>query len=157
MTRRGAHEPEHRRGGHPVGPHPDGARWLSVLNETGFLGRFIPDWARIVGQMQFDTYHVFTVDEHTIEAIRVLNAMERGELSEVAPVASELVEHLQSRRALYLAMLLHDIAKGRGGDHSEIGAEIALKVGPELGLSAEETETVSWLVLHPLLLSGGAL
>ena len=58
-------EPDH----HRASQHPDGARWLSILNETGFLGRFIPDWARIVGQMQFDTYHVFTVDEHTIEAI----------------------------------------------------------------------------------------
>jgi [protein-PII] uridylyltransferase len=142
--------------GHRASPHPDGARWLSILNEAGFLGRFIPDWARIVGQMQFDTYHVFTVDEHTIEAIRILNTLERGELAEVAPIASGLVDHLQSRRALYLAMLLHDIAKGRGGDHSEIGAEIALKVGPELGLTAEETETVSWLVLHHLLLSGVA-
>jgi [protein-PII] uridylyltransferase len=145
-------EPDH----HRASPHPDGARWLSIMNEAGFLGRFIPDWARIVGQMQFDTYHVFTVDEHTIEAIRVLNTLERGELAEVAPVATGLVDHLQSRRALYLAMLLHDIAKGRGGDHSAIGAEIALKVGPELGLSAEETETVSWLVLHHLLLSGVA-
>ncbi len=71
-------EPDHHRGSQ----HPDGARWLSILNETGFLGRFIPDWARIVGQMQFDTYHVFTVDEHTIEAIRVLNTLERGELAE---------------------------------------------------------------------------
>ena len=142
-------EPDH----HRASPHPDGARWLSIMNETGFLGRFIPDWARIVGQMQFDTYHVFTVDEHTIEAVRVLNMMERGELAEIAPVASSLVDHLQSRRALYLAMLLHDIAKGRGGDHSELGAEVALKVGPALGLSAEETETVSWLVLHHLLLS----
>ena len=142
--------------GHRASPHPDGARWLSILNEAGFLGRFIPDWARIVGQMQFDTYHVFTVDEHTIEAIRILNTLERGELAEVAPIATGLVDHLQSRRALYLAMLLHDIAKGRGGDHSEIGAEIALKVGPGLGLSAEETETVSWLVLHHLLLSGVA-
>jgi [protein-PII] uridylyltransferase len=131
----------------------DGAKWLSILNETGFLGRFIPDWARIVGQMQFDTYHVFTVDEHTIEAVRVLNALERGELTDVAPVSSGLVEDLQSRRALYVAMLLHDIAKGRGGDHSEIGAELALDVGPVLGLAAEETETVSWLVLHHLLLS----
>ncbi len=61
--------------------HADGARWLAVLNETGFLGRYLPDWARIVGQMQFDTYHVFTVDEHTIEAIRVLNLLERGELA----------------------------------------------------------------------------
>ena len=131
----------------------DGARWLSTLNETGFLGRYLPDWARIVGQMQFDTYHVFTVDEHTIEAIRVLNALERGELDEVAPIAAGLVEDLQSRRALYVAMLLHDIAKGRGGDHSELGAEIALEVGPQLGLSGEATETVSWLVLHHLLLS----
>src|SRR5215469_7387724 len=145
-------EPDH----HRASQHPDGARWLSILNETGFISRFIPDWARIVGQMQFDTYHVFTVDEHTIEAIRVLNMLERGELAEIAPVASGLVDHLQSRRALYLAMLLHDIAKGRGGDHSEIGAEIALKVGPTLGLSAEETETVSWLVLHHLLLSAVA-
>jgi [protein-PII] uridylyltransferase len=131
----------------------DGARWLTVLNETGFLGRYLPDWARIVGQMQFDTYHVFTVDEHTIEAIRILNSLERGELAEVAPIASGLVEHLHSRRSLYVATLLHDIAKGRGGDHSELGAELALEVGPALGLTAEETESVSWLVLHHLLLS----
>jgi [protein-PII] uridylyltransferase len=133
--------------------HADGANWLTIMNETGLLGRLLPDWARIVGQMQFDTYHVFTVDEHTIEAVRVLNMLERGDLHEVAPVASGLVDHLQSRRALYVAMLLHDIAKGRGGDHSELGAEVALTVGPALGLSAEETEMVSWLVLHHLLLS----
>jgi [protein-PII] uridylyltransferase len=132
---------------------PSGARWLAVLNETGFLGRYLPDWARIVGQMQFDTYHVYTVDEHTIEAIRVLNLLEAGDLAEVAPVATGLMDHVQSRRSLYVAMLLHDIAKGRGGDHSEIGAELALEVGPALGLSAEETEMASWLVLHHLLLS----
>ena len=131
----------------------DGARWLTIMNESGILGRLLPDWARIVGQMQFDSYHVFTVDEHTVEAIRVLNMLERDELAEIAPVASGLMDHLQSRRALYVATLLHDIAKGRGGDHSEIGAGIALGVGPALGLSAEETEMVSWLVLHHLLLS----
>ncbi len=131
----------------------DGAQWMKILNESGILGRMLPDWARIVGQMQFDTYHIFTVDEHTIEAIRVLNTLERGELAEVAPVASSLVDHLQSRRALYVAMLLHDICKGRGGDHSELGAELALEIGPTLGLSAEETEMASWLVLHHLLLS----
>ena len=130
-----------------------GAKWLTVLNECGFLGRYIPDWARIVGQMQFDTYHVFTVDEHTIEAVRILNQLERGDLAEVAPIATGLCEDLQSRRSLYSAMLLHDIAKGRGGDHSELGAELALQLGPMIGLSAEETETVSWLVLHHLLLS----
>jgi [protein-PII] uridylyltransferase len=139
--------------GTQAAPRHDGARWLGILNETGILGRFIPDWSRIVGQMQFDTYHVFTVDEHTIEAVKVLNALEAGTLVQVAPIASSLIPQVQSRRALYTAMLLHDIAKGRGGDHSEIGAEIAATLCPRLGLSAEETETVSWLVLHHLLLS----
>ena len=146
--------PDHSRGDHGRGSgRPDGADWITVMNETGFLGRYIPDWARIVGQMQFDTYHVFTVDEHTIEAVRILNQLEGGDLLDVAPVATGLVDHLQSRRALYVAMLLHDIAKGRGGDHSQLGAEIAQQLGPALGLSAEETEMVSWLVLHHLLLS----
>jgi [protein-PII] uridylyltransferase len=131
----------------------DAALWLRLLNETGFLSRFLPEWARIVGLMQFDTYHVFTVDEHTIEVIDVLQQLERGELAEIAPVASEIIGHVQSRRALYVAALLHDIAKGRGGDHSELGARIAQEVCPRLGLSPEETETVSWLVLHHLLLS----
>jgi len=132
---------------------PDGAKWLDILNESGIIGRLLPDWARVVGQMQFDTYHIFTVDEHTIEAVRILNTLERGKLADIAPVASGLIEDLQSRRALYMAMLLHDVAKGRGGDHSILGAEVAMQVGPQLGLSAEETETVSWLVLHHLLLS----
>jgi [protein-PII] uridylyltransferase len=131
----------------------DSKRWLSVLNETGVLSRFVPDWARIVGLMQFDTYHVFTVEEHTLEAIGVLNQLDREELAQVAPVASEVIGQLQSRRALYVAMLLHDIAKGRGGDHSELGAQIALEICPRLGLTPEETETVSWLVLNHLLIS----
>ncbi|MCC7284503.1 MAG: [protein-PII] uridylyltransferase [Acetobacteraceae bacterium] len=139
--------------GAAAGHRADGADWLRVMNETGLLGRFIPDWGRIIGQMQFDTYHLFTVDEHTIEAIAVLNRLERGELDAIAPVSASLIGQLQSRRALYAAMLLHDIAKGRGGDHSELGAEIASQLGPRLGLSAEETETASWLVLNHLVLS----
>ncbi len=131
----------------------DSARWLGLLNETGVLGRYLPDWRRIVGQMQFDTYHVYTVDVHTVHAVRVLNTIEAGELKEIAPVATDLIDQVQSRRALYVALLLHDIAKGRGGDHSVLGAEIALYVGPALGLSAEETEMVSWLVLHHLMLT----
>ncbi len=134
-------------------PWHSGARWLHVLNETGLLGRLIPAWSRIVGQMQFDTYHVFTVDEHIIEAVRILGTLEAGLLQGETPVANELVEDLQSRRALYVATLLHDIAKGSGGDHSELGSEMALELCPALGLSAEETETVSWLILHHLLLS----
>src|SRR5580693_4856507 len=153
--------PEKRRPGDRPGErvptnHPDGAKWLTILNETGFLGRYLPDWGRIVGQMQFDTYHIFTVDEHTIEAVKILNSMERGELMQIAPVASELIEQIESRRALYMAMILHDICNGRGGDHSELGADLALELCPALGMTAEETETVSWLVLHHLLLSGTA-
>ncbi|MDD2795097.1 [protein-PII] uridylyltransferase [Acidocella sp.] len=131
----------------------DSARWLGLLNDTGVLGRYLPDWRRIVGQMQFDTYHVYTVDVHTVHAIKVLNTIEAGELKEIAPVATDLIDQVQSRRALYVALMLHDIAKGRGGDHSVLGAEIALYVGPALGLSAEETEMVSWLVLHHLMLT----
>ncbi|ACI50097.1 UTP-GlnB uridylyltransferase, GlnD [Gluconacetobacter diazotrophicus PA1 5] len=129
------------------------AYWLHILNETGIMGRLMPDWSRIVGQMQFDTYHVFTVDEHTIEAIRIFGRIEHGAMADEIPQAYDLARNLQSRRALYMAILLHDIAKGRGGDHSELGSEIALDVCPEMGLTGEETETVSWLVLHHLLLS----
>ncbi|MBV1836236.1 [protein-PII] uridylyltransferase [Acetobacter estunensis] len=132
---------------------PDYVHWLRVLNETGLWGALIPDWSRIVGQMQFDTYHIFTVDEHTIEALRILRCVEDGTMADEIPVAYELARNLQSRRALYMAVMMHDIAKGRGGDHSELGSELALELCPRLGLSGEETETVSWLVLQHLLLS----
>ncbi|PZW45651.1 UTP--GlnB (protein PII) uridylyltransferase GlnD [Humitalea rosea] len=131
----------------------DSARSMRMLNSFAFLPRFLPEWARIVGLMQFDTYHVYTVEEHTLHAVGVLDSMERGELGEIAPVASELIGQIQSKRALHVAMLLHDIAKGRGGDHSELGAGMAQEICPRLGLTPEETETVSWLVLHHLLIS----
>lgn len=133
--------------------HLDHVHWLRVLNETGLWGALIPEWSRIVGQMQFDTYHIFTVDEHTIEAIRILRCVENGTMADEIPVAYELARDLQSRRALYMAVMMHDIAKGRGGDHSQIGSDLALELCPRLGLSGEETETVSWLVLQHLLLS----
>src|ERR1700726_2947034 len=110
---------------------------LRRMNEAGVFGRFIPDFGRVVAQMQYDMYHVYTVDEHTLFAIGILNQIERGLLQEELPLASELIPTIVSRRALYLAVLLHDIAKGRGGDHSEIGEQIALKLGPRLGLSAD--------------------
>ncbi|NLI26759.1 MAG: [protein-PII] uridylyltransferase [Acetobacter sp.] len=132
---------------------PGPAHWMHILNETGLLGAFIPDWSRIVGQMQFDTYHIFTVDEHTIEAIRILSQVEHNRMADEIPVAYDIARDLHSRRALYMAVLMHDIAKGRGGDHSELGSELALELCPRLGMSGEETETVSWLVLQHLLLS----
>jgi [protein-PII] uridylyltransferase len=126
---------------------------LTRMNEAGVFGRFLPDFGRVVGQTQHDMYHVFTVDEHTIQAIGLLASIERGEQRREHPVASELLPTIGSRRALYVAVLLHDIAKGRGGNHSELGAEVARKVCPTLGLSEEETETVEWLVRHHLAMS----
>src|SRR5712672_3680478 len=129
---------------------------LRRMNEAGVFGRFIPDFGRVVAQMQYDMYHVYTVDEHTLFAIGILHKIESGLLEEELPLATQLMETIVSRRALYLAVLLHDIAKGRGGDHSEIGERIALELGPRLGLSGEETETVAWLVRWHLLMSSTA-
>jgi len=128
-------------------------RWM---NEAGVFGRFVPDFGRVVAQMQFDMYHHYTVDEHSIRAIGLLAAIDRGELKQDHPVSTAIIKQIASRRVLYVAVLLHDIAKGRGGDHSEIGAEIALKLGPRFGLDPAETETVSWLVRYHLLLSSTA-
>ena len=131
----------------------DPEKALRRLNEAGIFGRFIPDFGRVVAQMQYDMYHVYTVDEHTIRAIGILHGIETGALKDDHPVATSVIGEVQSRQALYLAVLLHDIAKGRDGDHSEIGARIARKLGPRLGLSDWETETVSWLVLYHLMMS----
>jgi [protein-PII] uridylyltransferase len=129
-------------------------RWM---NEAGVFGRFVPDFGRVVAQMQFDMYHHYTVDEHSIRAIGLLAAIERGELKQDHPLSTVIMNRqIASRRVLYVAVLLHDIAKGRGGDHSELGAEIALKLGPRFGLDAAETETVAWLVRYHLLLSSTA-
>ncbi|MFL6795460.1 MAG: [protein-PII] uridylyltransferase, partial [Sphingomicrobium sp.] len=128
-------------------------RWM---NEAGVFGRFVPDFGRVVAQMQFDMYHHYTVDEHSIRAIGLLAAIERGDLKTEHPLSSAIIRQIGSRRLLYVAVLLHDIAKGRGGDHSVIGAEIALKLGPRFGLDAAESETVSWLVRYHLLMSSTA-
>ena len=129
---------------------------LRRLNEAGVFGRFIPDFGRVVAQTQHDMYHTYTVDEHTIRAIGILARIESGELKDDHPLASEVVHKILSRPVLYLAVLLHDIAKGRGGDHSVLGADVAMQLGPRLGLSAAETETVAWLVRFHLAMSGTA-
>ncbi len=126
---------------------------LRRLNEAGVFGRYLPDFGRVVAQMQHDMYHVYTVDEHSIRAIGMLAKLESGELTEDHPLASEVIPRIVSRRVLYLSVLLHDIAKGRGGDHSVLGADVAKRVGPLLGFTPEETETVAWLVLRHLDLS----
>ena len=129
---------------------------LRRMNEAGVFGRFMTDFGRVVAQMQYDMYHVYTTDEHTIRAIGILNRIERGELADDHPLSTEVIHKVLSREVLYVALLLHDIAKGRGGDHSVIGAEVAEKVCPRLGLTPEQTDTVAWLVRYHLLMSNTA-
>ena len=128
-------------------------RWM---NESTVFGRFIPDFRRVVAQMQFDMYHHYTVDEHSIRAIGLLAEIESGELKEDHPLSTVIMRQIVSRRVLFVATLLHDIAKGRGGDHSVLGEEVAKNLCPRLGLNPAETETVAWLVRYHLLMSATA-
>ncbi|GEO13888.1 [protein-PII] uridylyltransferase [Microvirga aerophila] len=129
---------------------------LRRMNEAGVLGRFIPEFGRIVAMMQFNMYHHYTVDEHLIRSIGVLTEIEAGHLGNEHPLANQIFGTIRNRRALYVAVFLHDIAKGRPQDHSEAGTVIARKLGPRFGLSEAETHTVAWLVEHHLLMSNTA-
>ena len=126
---------------------------LRRLNEADVLGRFIPDFGRIVALMQFNMYHHYTVDEHLIRAVGWLAKIDRGELKEEHPLSYEIMPKVKMRRALYVAAFLHDIAKGRPESHSVAGEKVARKLCPRLGLTEAETEMVAWLVRHHLLMS----
>ncbi len=121
---------------------------LRRMREVGLLGKFLPDFARVVGQMQFDMFHIYTVDEHILRAVGILHDLERGAYAESIPIASEVVKMVQSRRVLFLCALCHDIAKGRGGDHAKKGAAISRQLAKRFGFSAAETDIAEWLVLH---------
>jgi [protein-PII] uridylyltransferase len=127
---------------------------LRRMNETGVLGRFIPDFGRIVSMMQFNMYHHYTVDEHLLRCIGVLAEIESGKHAEYG-LANELARTIQPehREMLYVALFLHDIAKGRIEDHSIAGARIARRLCPRFGLSAANTETVAWLIEQHLTMS----
>ncbi|MDE3017301.1 MAG: [protein-PII] uridylyltransferase, partial [Pseudomonadota bacterium] len=129
---------------------------LRRMSEAGVLGRFIPEFGRVIGQTQFNMYHVFTVDEHTLVAIGILHAIENGRLKNELPLTSDVIHRISMRRTLYLALFCHDIAKGRGGDHSDLGRKIVRKLAIRLGFSTDEIETAAWLVQHHLLFSNTA-
>ncbi|WP_106745188.1 [protein-PII] uridylyltransferase [Yoonia maritima] len=133
--------------------HGNPERGLRRMNELGVLDAFIPEFAPIVAMMQFNMYHHYTVDEHTIQCISNLAQIERKELIEELPVASGILERGVNRKVLYVALLLHDIGKGRDEDHSILGAQIARKVAPRLGLSKKDCDTVEWLIRYHLLMS----
>ena len=126
---------------------------LRRMNELGVLAAYIPEFEPIVAMMQFNMYHHYTVDEHTIQCISALSQIERGELVEELPIASRILEEGINRKIIYVALLLHDIGKGRPEDHSVLGARIARSVAPRLGLARDDAETVEWLVRYHLLMS----
>ena len=126
---------------------------LRNMNETGVLGRFIPDFQKVVARVQHDMYHTYTVDEHTINAISILRKIDNGEYESKYGLASKVIKQIVSKKVLYIALFLHDIAKGRGGDHSILGGQVAKNLCPKFGLLSDEVETVIWLVENHLLLS----
>jgi [protein-PII] uridylyltransferase len=125
---------------------------LRLMNEAGVLGRFLPEFGRVVAQMQFNMYHHYTVDEHTLKAIDALSEIEHGWHKEQHPLASEIFAKIINRRALYLAMLLHDTGKGEGDQQIE-GEKSARAAGARLGLPKEEVDLIGWLVRNHLMMS----
>ncbi|MBX3598338.1 MAG: [protein-PII] uridylyltransferase [Rhizobiaceae bacterium] len=127
---------------------------LRRMNEAGLLSKLIPDFGKIVAMMQFSMYHHYTVDEHLIRCIGVLSEIEHGEGASIHPLSHTLMPGLRRyREALYVAVLLHDIAKGRPEDHSDEGARIARRICPHMGLSPADTELIAWLVQNHLVMS----
>lgn len=131
-------------------------RCLRRMNRYGILGRYIPAFGRVMAQMQHDLFHVYTVDEHTLNVLRNLRRFAKPELRHEFPLCSDLFHAFSQPHLLYLAALFHDIAKGRGGDHSELGTVDARRFCRQHGLPPEETELVAWLVAAHLKLSSTA-
>lgn len=126
---------------------------LRSMNEAGVLGKFIPDFGKVVAMMQFNMYHHYTVDEHLIRCMGILRSIDEGSLNSEHPLSSDIIKTVRNKRALYVALFIHDIAKGRPEDHSVMGAKIAKRLCPRLGLSERETALVSWLVQEHLTMS----
>jgi len=128
-------------------------RTLSLMTETGLLGRYIPEYGHIVAQTQFNMYHAYTVDEHTLRAIGTIRDIETGRYKEDHPLSSSLLPQLADKETLYLAMLLHDTGKG-APEGQEVGGEIAARRAcMRLGLADWQVDQVAWLVRHHLVLS----
>ena len=135
---------------------PDAVKALRLMNRYGILGRYIPAFGRIVGQMQHDLFHVYTVDEHILNVVQNLHRFSVVGLAHEFPLCSKLFSSFESPHLLYLGALFHDIAKGRGGDHSTLGETDARKFCKQLELPSEDTELVAWLVQAHLVMSSTA-
>jgi [protein-PII] uridylyltransferase len=126
---------------------------LQRMNRYGILGNYIPAFGNVIGLMQYDLFHTYTVDQHTIFVIRNLRRFRIAEYRGQFPLCAEIISNITKSELLYLAALFHDIAKGEGGDHSELGANYAADFCQQHGLSKEDTELVVWLVENHLLMS----
>ncbi len=123
------------------------------MHKLGVLSAYLPQWSQIVGQMQFDLFHVYTVDEHSVRLLNHIHTFSIEENYSKHPICCEVYPRMQKKELLILAAIFHDIGKGRGGDHSEIGAVEAYDFCMEHGLSKPEAKLVSWLVQNHLLMS----
>ncbi len=128
-------------------------RILTLMNETGLLGRFLPEFGRVVGQTQLNMYHHYTVDEHTLRAVGILNDIQQGALSDEHPLSSAVMPTIADREALFLAMLLHDTGKGGTRGQEDDGSIAARRACERLGLPRAKAEQVAWLVRHHLVFS----
>ncbi|WP_070970798.1 bifunctional uridylyltransferase/uridylyl-removing protein GlnD [Vibrio sonorensis] len=134
--------------------HPNALhRAFVLMHKLGVLAAYLPQWSQIVGQMQFDLFHVYTVDEHSVRLLKHINTFSYAKNHDKHPICCEVYPRIQKKELLILAAIFHDIGKGRGGDHSEIGAEEAYEFCIDHGLSKPESRLVSWLVRHHLLMS----
>lgn len=129
---------------------------LRRMKSYGVLAQYIPAFRNTIGQMQYDLFHVYTVDAHILYVVRNMRCFLKPELTQDFPLASQLAQAIPKKELLYLAALFHDMAKGRGGDHSELGAIDALAFCLDHGLSQDEAALVSWLVKYHLLMSSTA-
>jgi [protein-PII] uridylyltransferase len=128
-------------------------RTLELMNESGVLGRYVPEFGRIVAQMQFNMYHSYTVDEHTLRAVGVIADIAAGRFAEDHPLSTSIMPLIEDREVLFLAMLLHDTGKGGVGGQEKAGARAARQACERMGLDRSKIELVAWIVEHHLMMS----
>lgn len=134
--------------------HPRGLGLpFTLMHRHSIIGAYLPAWRNIVGQMQFDLFHAYSVDEHSFRLIKNLYRFSKKEHNEEFPLCSKIVQRIRKPEVLFLAGIFHDIAKGRGGNHAELGAVDALEFGKEHQLNKHDGRMIAWLVKHHLLMS----